>query len=910
MADKRAGSIVASSFVAGLLLTAGIFAPRAWEPVPEPFFGLEEPGMETAAEQRPAVVQQPARTPVQPPAAPFERLAMGPGNSAAGIAAAAQALPALARTTTPPAASPPQVAVQISPPVANQSPNMTPQSSPGTTANGQDQGSLRALVVRVQTARPGPQEPTAAASNLPRRISPPPVVEPLETRVSPPGAEQLAQVPHELLGAPPLPGAEWVDPDSVNWSAAPPGYAAPKPAEALAPRLGLRGPAVSGLLGDRRVEVGAGLRSRLRVGERLLGRDRVAIADAAGGPSATLPLREPSSDINSWPAAVKLSQQFEQLATSAASADHAATGPWAAEALGRLRGMLATAGPRDAAAENALMTLGESVHAGMGIADATTDQAHAAATRRAALSLARRVAVWRAATGLCAVINEAAAGGAAAPPPTDAAAHATLQTATARLLDALERFESSLAPADAATAAAALAVIESSAHTGAQGVVKSVRDHYLSANVRIAMHQQFLEKMLPETTVNTGPVDEFVMGRKVRGTRTVERSTTLRFTPDSDEICFDLEIHGDVASRTVTDAAGVSLTSHGDSSFTVHKPIKICLEGLLFGAAAGVASNRTQLANVQTSFDSVPIMRSLVRNIVRNQHDESLPQANREVIDRIITTACREVDAQSEPQFAELAERIRERVWSPMVRLGLEPTPVAMETTPTVATLRLRLAGDGQLAAHTPRPRAPTDTMLSLQVHDSTINNALERLEIGGRRLSLEELICLMSERMGVESRVPDDLPEGVKVTFAKVQPLRVECRDGLVHVRVALDAIESGRRNWYDIVAHVAYKPTAVAPQVFLDREGPVQLSGPGHQGRVEFALRTIFSKTFPKERPIPLLPEKMTANPRLAGMHVLQAVSTDGWFSLAMGLREPALTATAQPAKTAAQPRKTFFK
>ncbi|MEI7782681.1 MAG: hypothetical protein WCJ18_12255, partial [Planctomycetota bacterium] len=505
---------------------------------------------------------------------------------------------------------------------------------------------------------------------------------------------------------------------------------------------------------------------------------------------------------------------------------------------------------------------------------------------------------------------EGAAGGSGATVPAAAAVHEKLMAETARLLDSLERFESSLAPADAAMVVAALAAIESSAHTGAQGVAKSVRDHYLSANVRIAVHQQFLEKMLPETTVNTGPVDEFVMGRKVRGTRTVERSTTLRFTPDSDEICFDLEIHGDVASRTVTDAAGVSLTSNGDSSFTVHKPIKICAEGLLFGAAAGVASNRTQLANVQTSFDSVPIMRSLVRNIVRNQHDESLPQANREVIDRIITTACREVDTQSEPQFAELAERVRERVWSPMVRLGLEPTPVAMETTPTVATLRLRLAGNGQLAAHTPRPRAPTDTMLSLQVHDSTINNAVERLELGGRRLSLEQLIRLMSDRVGVEPRIPDDLPEGVEVTFARVQPLRVECRDGLVHVRVALDAIESGRRNWYDIVAHVAYKPTAVAPQVFLEREGPVQLSGPGHQGRVEFALRTIFSKTFPKERLIPLLPEKMTTNPRLAGMHVLQAVSTDGWFSLAMGLREPALTATAQPAKTAAQPRKPLFK
>ena len=49
MADRRAGSIFASSFIAGLLLTAGIFAPRAWEPVPEPYFGLEEPAVEPPA---------------------------------------------------------------------------------------------------------------------------------------------------------------------------------------------------------------------------------------------------------------------------------------------------------------------------------------------------------------------------------------------------------------------------------------------------------------------------------------------------------------------------------------------------------------------------------------------------------------------------------------------------------------------------------------------------------------------------------------------------------------------------------------------------------------------------------------------------------------------------------------------
>jgi hypothetical protein len=907
MADKRAGSIFVSSFVAGLLLTAGIFAPRAWEPVPEPYFGLEEPAADSSS--------PPAKDSSLP--RPAERLALNdgqaihPGSAAAMRSAIAvgQVVPSPVATSRPEPAAP-VLAAQVPPTtLLNTPPTAEVQSAESAQSASQPnhqpvEESLRALVVRVQTARPPAEkvEPSLAPSRLPE---PPSEAGPLAEANSPAEAippTEAGSLAHESLGSAPLPGDEWVDPDSVNWSDAPSQSAQPKPAAAPAPRIGLRGPVAGGLRG----EPAQGLRPRLRVAERLLGRDRVAIADSTDGPSPAMPARQQPPSIHVWPVAAKLGHQLEQIASTAASADGAASGPWATEAIARLRAVAATAGPGDPAAESELVTLGESVHAGMGIADSTADHASASLVRRAALALARRVAVWRSAAGLFAVMSGPPPVAAA---PIDAAAHAIIATETAKLLDSIERFEVSLSPVDAALAATALGALEATGHPGTPGVAKAVRDHYLSANVRVAVHQQFLEKMLPETTVMTGPVDEFVMGRKVRGTRTVEQSTKVRFTPDSDEICFDLEVHGDVSSRTVTDAAGVSLTSHGDSSFTVRKPIKICSEGLLFGNATGVASNRTQLANVQTSFDSVPIMRSVVRNIVRNQHDESLPQANREVIDRIINTSCREVDAQSEPKFAEIAERIREQIWSPMVRLGLEPTPVGMETTPTTATLRLRLAGDDQLAAHTPRPRTPADAMLSLQVHDSTINNALERLELGGRRLSLEELIRLMCERIGVEQRVPDDLPEGVTVSFAKVQPLRVECRDGLVHVRVALDAIESGRRNWYDIVAHVAYKPSAVSPQVFLEREGPVQLSGPGHQGRIEFALRTIFSKIFPKERPIPLLPERMVGNPRLAGMHAVQTVSNDGWFSLALGLREPAAVA-AEPAKTASDRRKPFFK
>lgn len=231
-----------------------------------------------------------------------------------------------------------------------------------------------------------------------------------------------------------------------------------------------------------------------------------------------------------------------------------------------------------------------------------------------------------------------------------------------------------------------------------------------------------------------------------------------------------------------------------------------------------------------------------------------------------------------------------------MVALGLEPTAVAMESTADLATVRLRLASAAQLAAHTPRPRAPDEALLGVQVHESTLNNGCERMELAGHTFALEDLIRLVCQRIGIEPRIPDDLPEGVSVAFAAAQPLRVELRDGLVRIRLALDAIESGRRSWYDVVAEVAYQPTSSGPQVLLERSGQVHL--PDRKG-LDIPLRTIFAKIFPKERPIALLPASVVNNPRLADLRAVQVVSTDGWFALA--LDGPAEPSTPGPAITA---------
>ena len=64
------------------------------------------------------------------------------------------------------------------------------------------------------------------------------------------------------------------------------------------------------------------------------------------------------------------------------------------------------------------------------------------------------------------------------------------------------------------------------------------------------------------------------------------------------------------------------------------------------------------------------------------------------------------------------------------------------------------------------------------------------------------------------------------------------------------------------------------------------MQLSSPGHRGRMELALRTVFGKIFVKERPIAILPAKLAAH---RGMADVQAVCADGWFALALAESAP---------------------
>ena len=65
---------------------------------------------------------------------------------------------------------------------------------------------------------------------------------------------------------------------------------------------------------------------------------------------------------------------------------------------------------------------------------------------------------------------------------------------------------------------------------------------------------------------------------------------------------------------------------------------------------------------------------------------------------------------------------------------------MSSEASPARLTVRLRVASPNQLGGHTARPQAPSDSLGSVQVHESAINNALDQLHLASRTFTLPEL--------------------------------------------------------------------------------------------------------------------------------------------------------------------------
>jgi hypothetical protein len=306
---------------------------------------------------------------------------------------------------------------------------------------------------------------------------------------------------------------------------------------------------------------------------------------------------------------------------------------------------------------------------------------------------------------------------------------------------------------------------------------------------------------------------------------------------------------------------------------------------LRFEPSQVTVDTNLRLLSLDTDYDGVPIVGSLVRNMVETQHQESQPQARAEIRRKVAAKSTRQIDEQTEERLEKLFERARNRVWGPLTELGLEPRPVQLASEAERALARLRLADADQLAAHTPRPQAPADSLASVQAHESAFNNVFEKLDLGGREFTLPELQEYLAERLELPEWKAAEPEEDVWLQFAAHDPVRVRFQDGLVEIRIGFAEFLRGNNRWQNFTALVRYRPSTDGLHAQLGREGIIELISPELRHRDRMQLQVIFNKVFTRSKPLSVLGDRLADDPRLAGLEATQFLAEEGWLGLAIG-------------------------
>jgi hypothetical protein len=453
------------------------------------------------------------------------------------------------------------------------------------------------------------------------------------------------------------------------------------------------------------------------------------------------------------------------------------------------------------------------------------------------------------------------------------------------MLAQLEQFEQSEQPNDAHFVATQLRQLAWSDQKVEQDVARSLETHYRNANLRICVSSELMNRLVPPQAARNAPVNDTMLGNPTRGWSTTTTNVLFHTVPDPNHLRIAVSAEGRILSDTETESGPVTLHSHADSAFVAEKELELTLDGIRAQPTEVEAQTSPELRCIETDLDALPVIRTLLRDYARARHDDSRPRVLQETRRKIRYQVQERMDGELSEKIAAANDRLKTRVLDPLDRLDLQPDLIEARSTENRLTFRARLASDEQLAGHAPRPQAPSNSLASIQIHQSLLNNVCEQLHWSGRTLTLPQIRADLSRKFNrTITGTGDGLGDDMQITFARENPIRVRCADGRIEVNLSIARLHKKPENWRDFVVRVYYKPDLSQPGGKLMRDGTVHLAGDRIGPRAQIALRGIFSKAFPHSRGFQLIPNQIVEHPSLAKTRITQFDIEGEWIGIAL--------------------------
>ncbi len=429
-------------------------------------------------------------------------------------------------------------------------------------------------------------------------------------------------------------------------------------------------------------------------------------------------------------------------------------------------------------------------------------------------------------------------------------------------------------------------------------LAETIDTHFRNANLRLSISDELLNLLLPETPDVHEPVNENILGANVRGQSRIANRLRIKLLPDASQIKMRLESNGQVDSSTQASRSGFVVENLGTARFQAFKQVVINRHGILTDRPQASSNSNNHIVGMRSNFDGMPIVGWIARRVAQQQIDAQSGQAESIVKHRLESTVKQRFDSEIENQLDELQQSMSQGLIQPLVALDLEPTPLELRTTDDRVVMRYRLAGIDQMAADSARPRGLQASLFSMQIHESGLNNLLNRIELNGNQFTASELSRHLSEVFGTEEIAPNEaLDVDATLEFAPFDPIRISLRHDDIRIELNLRKFQIGKGKVYKNIRVTArYVPTIEGGRLLLVQdETGISLESKYLEFRDQLAVRPVFNSLFKLSYEVDLVPKHLSAKAAYP-LTISQFEVTGGWLGMSIDFEPAALKTPAQ--------------
>ena len=430
----------------------------------------------------------------------------------------------------------------------------------------------------------------------------------------------------------------------------------------------------------------------------------------------------------------------------------------------------------------------------------------------------------------------------------------------------------------------------------APAAVARVRGAVSRPNLFLEVDESLLGRGVNRAVDEVSPIDDTMLGTRVRGTGVTSGLVFLDFVPSDERATVDLAFDATNHSDTRGSKGPVTVRTLGTTKVDARKRLLIDDQRLVSLPVDAHASTDTRTAGIGVSSK---FGQRLIRKMASKKIAQMRPQAEAIAEQRARERVREQFESQTAGPIAQAARDYQVKFRRPLIERGWYPELLHLNTSSSRLHVTARKSLADQIAAFTPPPAVDPDAVLSARVHESMVNNTAE-ITLGGRTITqqfVEEQLKKNNVKVPVELENDADQPPW-SITFAKRRPVEMDVDDGRVKMTVRGSHYTSGDREFDAMDVWAVYRIEPGHPGVRLIRDGDVQIYPPGFVpgggeklNVQQTSLRRILQKRFNKvfKEVVDVEPLKLPGELEKAGPLPIEQLEArkDGW--LAAGWRKP---------------------